>query len=200
MIKFRELNTLTDGEINFILINIFRLSEAKDIGREEDRIIAIADNRKGRELRCTIKKLNKTIHISFRCVVLGHLHLPDKEELELFDKYMLSLGMNSLLKDNPYLGMEEETQISIEVLAAEHVETFKEGNYPLEVYLGGLTVEVGTEMLNQLGMTWRIKMSNGTYMTNYNHIYPPMIELSLFDGFITKANSVKGDKKENDNL
>ena len=107
MIKFRELNTLTDGEINFILINIFKLSEAKDIGREEDRIIAIADNRKGRELRCKIKKLNKTIHISFRCVVIGHLYLPDKEELELFDKYMLSLGMNYLLKDNPYLGMEE---------------------------------------------------------------------------------------------
>lgn len=95
--NYREFKTLTDKEVMFIALDILNMNEPLEIQRDNNEILVIGKIEDGIE----------SIWMNGLEVNSGDFLVTEDYVLE-YKKYLMSLGINHLLKDNKYMDYKVE--------------------------------------------------------------------------------------------
>lgn len=101
-LQYRDFNTLTDEEINFICKEILSMKEVTEIERYDNEIeVFLLDEWVDTETN-EKNELEDNITLTPNGIKTYSFSLLTEESMN-YKKYLFSLGMNWILKDNPYL-------------------------------------------------------------------------------------------------
>ena len=101
-LQYRDFNTLTDKEIEFICKEILGMKKVVDIERYDDEIEVYGISEWTDDETGETVKAEDTIALT-PSKIMGYSFSISSKESKNYSKYLFSLGMDWRLKDNPYL-------------------------------------------------------------------------------------------------
>ena len=101
-LQYRDFNTLTDKEIDFICKEILGMKKVIDIERYDDEIEVCGVSEWTDDETGETVKAEDNIALT-PSKIMGYSFTISSKESKDYSKYLFSLGMDWRLKDNPYL-------------------------------------------------------------------------------------------------